>query len=142
MEDDYVEGLTGEEIIVDMLDQVAAKLRNDCNLRETDAYQGGYDGWVEVHLNLRGLDLAKVDNKVIVNAPASATYKGLQEHEAGIKAESAPEITKKTVDAMVEIPLETKLNVVRERSGQDVPTLSKDESGRPVVKKRHYAKTR
>jgi hypothetical protein len=134
MEDDYVEGLTGEEIIVDVLEQVAERLRADCNLRDTDAYAGGYDGWVEVHLNLRGLDLAKVDSKVIVGAPASVLATGAKE--------DAPEVEQKTVDAMVEIPLETKLNVVRERSGQDVPTLSKDEDGRPVIKKRHYAKTK
>ncbi len=132
MEDDYVEGLTGEEIIVDVLEQVAAKLRNDCNLREADAYTGGYNGWVEVHLNLRGLDMAKVDSKVIVGAPATVTFLG-----AG---EQAVEVIEKTVEAMVEIPLETKLNLVRERSGQDIPTLGKDDAGLPVVKKRHYAK--
>lgn len=70
--DDYVEGLTGEEIIEDALDQVAAKLRGDCNLRETDAYQGGYDGWIEVHLNLHGIDLAKVETKIIVGKPTEA----------------------------------------------------------------------
>lgn len=132
MEDDYVEGLTGEEIIVDVLEQVAAKLRGDCNLREADAYTGGYDGWVELHLNLRGLDLAKVDSRVIVGAPATTMLAGPGEYEA--------EMETKTVDTVVEIPLETKLNLVRERSGQDIPTLGKDEDGRPVVKKRHYQK--
>jgi hypothetical protein len=127
-DDDYVEGLTGEEIIEDALDQVAAKLRGDCNLRETDAYQGGYDGWFEVHLNLRGIDLAKVDTRIIVSKPA----------EAGA---TPGETEQKTVDLRVDIPLEPRLNVVRERSGQEVPTLTKDEEGRPVVKKRRYART-
>jgi hypothetical protein len=128
VEDDYVEGLTGAEVINDLLDQVAEKLRGDCNLRETDSYQGGYDGWVEVHLKLRGLDTAEVKTKIVVGAPADATF-------AGADTEA---VTEAVVDAKVEIPLESRLNVVRERSGQDVPTLAKDDEGRTVVKKRHY----
>lgn len=120
MEDDYVEGLTGEEIIGDVLEQVAGKLRGDCNLRETDSYTGGYDGWVEVHLNLHGLDTAAVKTKVVFGSVVEDPLAG-------------------KVDAKVEIALEPRLNVVRERSGQDVPTLAKDEEGKTVVKKRHYA---
>jgi hypothetical protein len=130
VEDDYVEGLTGEEIINDLLDQVAEKLRGDCNLREMDAYTGGYDGSVKVHLNLRGLDTAEVKVDVHVSAPA----------ETGFPAVGDPSIVETAVDDDVEIALEPHLNVVRERSGQDVPTLGKDEEGAVVVKKRHYAK--
>jgi hypothetical protein len=130
VEDDYVEGLTGEEIINDLLDQVAEKLRGDCNLREMDAYTGGYDGSVKVHLNLRGLDTAEVKVDVHVSAPA----------ETGFPAVGDPSIVETEIDADVEIALEPRLNVVRERSGQDVPTLGKNEEGAVVVKKRHYAK--
>jgi hypothetical protein len=130
VEDDYVEGLSGEEIINDVLDQVAEKLRGDCNLREMDAYTGGYDGSVKVHLNLRGLDTAEVKVDVHVSAPASEDFP--------VDGESP--IINTEVDADVEIALEPHLNVVRERSGQDVPTLGKNEEGAVVVKKRHYAK--
>lgn len=130
MEDDYVEGLTGEEIINDVLDQTDSKLRGDCNLRGSDSYPGGYDGWVDVHLNLRGLDLAQVKTKVIVGAPAGADFSALDKDA----------VKETVVDAHVEIPLETRLNAVRERSGQDVPTLAKNEEGTVVVKKRHYAR--
>lgn len=130
MEDDYVEGLTGEEIINDLLDQVAEKLRGDCNLREMDAYTGGYDGSVKVHLNLRGLDTAVVKIDVPVSAPASEDF----------PTDDDSPIVDTEIDADVEIALEPRLNVVRERSGQDVPTLGKDEEGAVVVKKRHYAK--
>ena len=130
MEDDYVEGLTGEEIINDLLDQVAEKLRGDCNLREMDAYTGGYDGSVKVHLNLRGLDTAVVKIDVPVSAPASEDF----------PTDGDSPIVDTEIDADVEIALEPHLNVVRERSGQDVPTLGKDEEGAVVVKKRHYAK--
>lgn len=128
MDDGYVEGLTGEEIINDVLAQVEAKLRSDCNLREMDAYLGGYDGTVHVQLNLRGVDLAEVKRDIIVSAPADATFSG-----------DAP-VKENTVDVQVDIAPEPRLNVVRERSGQDVPTLSKDENGAVVVKKRHYAR--
>lgn len=121
MDDDYVEGLTGEEIIYDLLEQVETKLRGDCNLRDTDAYTGGYDGWIEVHLNLHGLDTAQVHTKII-------------------KGTASEDPNAKKVDARVEIELEPRLNMVRERSGQEIPSLGKDETGRTVVKKHRYAK--
>lgn len=121
MEDDYVEGLTGVEIIEDALDQTAQKLRGDCNLREMDSYTGGYDGYIDVHLNLHGLDTVEIKTKIIFGTETA-------------------DPDAKVVDAHVEIPLELRLNVVRERSGQEVPTLAKDEEGRVVVKKRRYAK--
>jgi hypothetical protein len=120
---DYVEGLSGEEIIIDVLDQVAAKLHGDCNLRENDNYTGGYDGYVEVHLNLHGLDKVNVKTRIIIGT-------------------EAPDPDQKTIDARVDIPLVPELNTVRERSGQGIPTMAKDEDGRPVVKKRHYGKAR
>ncbi len=124
---EYVEGLTGEEIINDILDQVEAKLRADCNLRETDSYQAGYDGNVHVHLNLHGVDIVEIKQDIAVNRPANQDLSGAQ-------------ITEKTVDAEIVIALEPRLNLVRERSGQEVPTLSKDESGHEVIKKRRYAR--
>lgn len=127
MEDDYVEGLTGSEIIEDALDQVQTKLHADCNLREADAYTGGYDGYVDVHLNLHGLDTVKVETRIPISAPARIAP---DPNEEAI-----------TVDAHVNIPLEARLNVVRERSGQDVPTLAKDDDGHVVVKKRRYARS-
>lgn len=126
MEDDYVEGLTGEEIINDVLEQVAAKLRNNCDLRETDAYTGGYEGTVDVHLKLRGFDLAEVNTKIEVKAPAITQQSG--------------QLTETEIEAHVDIPVEPHLNLVRERSGQDIPSLGKDENGQIVIKKRHYAK--
>lgn len=127
MDEDYVEGLTGDEIINDALDMVAAKLHQDCNLRSTDAYTGGYEGYIEVHLKLRGLDTAEVKSRIIVGAPLSVTS----------GTEPSPETE---VETRVDIELEPRLNLVRERSGQDVPTLTKDDDGKTVVKKRHYAK--
>lgn len=130
--EDYVEGLSGEEIIIDVLVQTEKMLRGDCNLRNMDAYDGGYDGWIEVHLNLRGLDTAVVKRKIVVGAPASVTLSGAGEQPIGFE--------ENTVNVRVDIPLEPHLNLVRERSGQGVPTVTKDENGQVVVKKRHYAR--
>ena len=97
-DEDYVEGLNGEEIINDFLDQVDGKLHSDCNLRVTDSYPGGYDGWFEYHLRLRGMDTAEIHSKIIVGAPATKPIAGLVE---------------KVVEGRIDVPLETQLNVVR-----------------------------
>ena len=122
-EDDYVEGLTGDEIINDLLDQLDGKLHNDCNLRATDSYPGGYDGWIEYHLRLRGLDTEEIHSTIIVGAPP---------------VKPIEDVVEKVAKGCVDIPLEPQLNVVRQRSNQDVPTLSRDEAGNPVIKKRRY----
>ncbi len=124
---EYVEGLTGEEIINDVLDQVEVKLRSDCNLREMDSYQAGYDGSVHVHLNLRGVDLVEIKQEIAVTRPGNQALENV-------------EIKETQVDAQIDIALEPRLNLVRERSGQEVPTLSKDEDGHEVIKKRRYAR--
>ena len=121
MEEEYVEGLSGHEIIADVQDQVGDALRKDCNLRASDAYTGGYDGWIEIHLNLHGLDTAKVTTKIVMNSPVE-------------------DPDQQSVNVRVDIPLEPALNLVRERSDQGIPTLTKDENGKTVVQKRHYAK--
>lgn len=128
MDDEYVEGLNGEEIINDVLDQLATKLRGDCNLRKSDAYTGGYEGTADLHLKLHSLDTVEVHAKVTLNAPASIPLPpDASTHES-------------EVEAHIDIPLEPSLNLVRERSGQDIPTLGLNENGEKVVKKRHYAR--
>lgn len=133
-QDEYVEPLTGEEIINDILDQVERKLRGDCNLRDTDAYTGGYDGTVDIRVRLRGLDTAEVNRTVIVGAPATALADA-----TGTPAEETT-VEETAIEAHLEIPLEERLNLVRERSGQGIPTVSKDENGQTVIKKRRYAR--
>lgn len=133
-QDDYVEGLTGEEIINDILDQVERKLRGDCNLRDTDAYTGGYEGTIDVRLKLRGLDTAEVNRTVIVGAPATALA------DATGTPTGETRLVETSVETHLDIPLEPRLNLVRERSGQGVPTLGKDEEGNTVIKKRRYVR--
>ena len=125
-EGDYVEGLTGKEIITDFLAQIEEKLTNDCNLRETDSYPGGYDGSFEYHLNLHGMDRIEVKGKISVSDPEGVRV--LVNEKVFVAEEKG------------EVPVEERLNVVRERSHQDVPTLSLNEDGVPTIKKRQYTR--
>jgi hypothetical protein len=117
--DEYVEPLSGEEIVVDLCSQIAQKLRNDCNLRESDAYSGGYSAKVTVHLEAYGMDTVEV--------------------KAQIATGTAQENPDELIDTTYEVPVEAALNKVRERSDQPVPTLS-NEAGQPVVRPRRYVR--
>lgn len=117
--DEYVEPLTGEEIVVDLCSLIAAKLRADCNLRESDAYTGGYMAKVSIHLEAYGMDTATVDAEV-----------------AHGKQQDAPD---EFLDTVLDVPVEPALNVVRERSDQPVPTMTQ-EGGQPVIRPRRYVR--
>jgi hypothetical protein len=118
--EEYVEPVSGEEIVIDLCAQIAEKLRADCNLRESDAYSGGYMAKVSIHLEAYGMDTATVDAQVATG-----------------KAQENPD---ELVDTTYEVPVEPALNKVRERSGQPVPTLS-NEGGQQVVKPRRYVRS-
>jgi hypothetical protein len=118
---DYVEPLSGEEIVIDLCDQIAAKLRADCNLRPSDAYSGGYSAKIEIHLEAYGMDTAVVDAVVVTGEQ---------------KEETPDEILVTTLD----IPVEPGLNMVRERSSQPVPTLT-NEGGTPEIRPRRYVRS-
>jgi hypothetical protein len=121
MNGDVVMPLSGEEIIKDILFQVEKRLRNDCNFRSSDAYTGGYDGKIEIRLNLHGLDATRIDLPVDIGAP-------VDDAEAEIINES------------VEIERETDLDEVRERSGQGIPVQTLDPEGKHEVKKKTFAR--
>ncbi len=127
---DYVEGLNGTEVINDLLDQVAQRLHSDCNLRDSDSYTGGYKAHVTVKLTLYGLDPVDVEKTVIVSKPTAEA----------VAPENAERMHTVESETEVEVPVEERLNVVRERSGQDIPTLTRTEEGKPEIKRRSYAK--
>lgn len=118
---DYVEPLSGEEIIIDLCEQIAEHLRRDCNLRPSDAYSGGYMARVSLHVEAYGMDTASVDAELTSG-----------------KAKDHPD---ELLDTVYEIPVEPSLNTVRERSDQPVPTLTEAADGTPVVKPRRYLRS-
>lgn len=117
-EGDYVEPLTGEEIVIDLCSLIADKLRKDCNLREIDSYQGGYSAKVTVHLEAYGLDTVPVNIEV----------------KTGSQKENPDEF----IDTTLEIPVETALDQVRERSDQPVPVPALESGATPTVRPRRY----
>jgi hypothetical protein len=132
---DYVAGLDGREVSSDLLDQIEKRLndmkddilndielrlKGSCSLREIDNYPGGYSAKVVIDLELYGMDQEPVHI----------------ESKAGKVDVEAPKIE---IHEEVIVPLETDLNVVRDRSEQPVPVLTK-EDGVPVVKKRKYTR--
>jgi hypothetical protein len=117
--DEYVEALSGEEVIIDLCSQLAERLRRDCNLRPSDAYPSGYRGNIRVHLELFGMDQVSVEAEIPISV-------GKPEGTAD-----------RVIDEEVEIAQEPALNLVRERSDQPVPTLA-NEGGELVTRPRRY----
>lgn len=146
----FVLGLNGEEIIYDVLDQVEKALRKDCNLRQTDSYGQGYDGKITISLNLRALDVAKVEIVAQIKpsaetlALAAPVGKDPAINEAGDTADGLPAeppvVTERevSIEENIEIPLETDLNEIRERSGQGVPMASVGQDGKTEIRRRSY----
>lgn len=118
----YTEPLSGTEIINDLCDIIGQKLSRDCHLRSVDGYAGGYSAEISVKITCYGLDTATVSTK-IVHGPAKPEDENTR-----------------TVEASIEVPVDTALNLVRQRSGQPVPTMAKDDEGKTTVKRRTYAR--
>lgn len=144
-----VVGLSGEEIIADVLDQIEKALRRDCNLRATDSYSGGYSGKIEISLNLHAVDTTFVEIKQPVSETENAKKLVSEKEVAGELPVEFPsvgqfEVTQevKPVEAAatVQIPIEPDVNAVRERSGQGVPMESVNSEGEHEVKRRKYAR--
>lgn len=122
---DYVEPLTGEEIITDACALLAEHLRKDCNLRDTDSYEGGYAAKIKISLSLYGMDTVAVEMEVAAGKPQKAD------------AYSGPD---SAVETDLNIPVEPALNLVRERSEQPVPVISALESGEQTIRPRRYVR--
>lgn len=147
-----VVGLSGEEIITDILFQIEQTLRKDCNLRPSDCYSQGYSGKITLDLKLSSVDTIEV--KVEQNVAATPDLKKIAEEEAAAKAaaESAKVAAGVPVaqTQVVETPVEVKetididpepdVNAVRERSGQGIPMEAIDQEGQPQVRRRRYTK--
>lgn len=100
----FVTGLTGSEVIKDVLAQVEKHLRRDCNLRDSDSYGRGYSGQIDVKLKLFAMDVTEVNTTVDVVS-------------VGEVPESTPEVEviPVTVETKIEVPQEEDLLAVRDR---------------------------
>lgn len=108
----YIPALNGEEIRNDLCALIDEKLATDCNLRKIDGYAGGYRATVKIHIEAFGLDSAVVDYEV------SADETGPGQDADNPVDLMAPDVD---LDTELDIPVETDLSLVRERSQQTAP---------------------
>lgn len=115
-----VQGLNGHEIITDLLYQVEKQLQRDCNLTPMCCYEGGYEAEVHIKMKLHGIDIEKVDTIAKI---------GIPDQRPGT-----------TVEESVSVERDERLDLVRKRSEQPIPTMTQEPDGTPVVKQRRYQK--
>ena len=148
----FVVGLSGREIIKDILHQVDKGLHKDCNLRDSDSYGQGYSGKITFELKLQALDTVVVTIPVEVQATSELQGQAAQKQPEQVEVpegSTAEQIVKDVeVKAVTEIGEEQDLNMVRERSKQALPQGSvggagdpgaeQNETGDSTVKRRTY----
>ena len=122
-----VAGLSGSEVVVDLCEQIAQRLHQDCNLRPTDNYTSGYSAEIEIHLNLYGMDTVNLETKI---APSK-------------QIGPVTGVAVREVETEVNIAHEPDLSAVRERSGQEEPDVERrtmdTETVAPSSQRRRYA---
>ena len=133
MPDVMVEGLSGTEIIDDLLAQIKRKLLGSCNLREADSYGQGYSADVKISLKMYAMDVATDEFSVHVEPKA-------------LPPETTEQVTviPVEVEEAVEIPQELDLEAVRERlkdaPAEPPPPSEEEESRMPARLKRKYTR--
>lgn len=130
MADVLVSGLSGTEIIDDILAQIKRKLNYSCDLRSTDCYARGYGATIEMHLKLYDADTISVDMNVEV--PFTS--------EPPISSEDDV-VTPIEIVEKLEIPQELNLTSVRERmqiGPSPSPPTEEEEARMPKRMKRKY----
>ncbi len=135
----FTHGLSGEEIINDVLFQIKTALQKDCNLRPTDNYGQGYSGVIKIDQKLFALDVSEAH----VNVDVKATSELLKTipTQADMTGEGDPAAgTEVKVDETVQIAQNLNLDEVREQSEQNVPVDTLNPDGSAVVRGRSYKK--
>lgn len=132
MADVLVEGLSGTEIIDDVIAHVKRKLMTSCDLRDSDSYGQGYSGTIEIKLKLHAMD----------NLPAEFSIAIQPKVEPPVSTETTI-VTPLELTETIEIPQELDLEVVRERIKEPAPLPLADEteeSRMPARLKRKYTR--
>ncbi len=132
MADTLVEGLSGTEVIEDVLDQIRRKLKYSCNLRDTDSYGLGYSGTITINLKMYGMDATEESFSVNIQPKGEIP-----------ESTDSVTVTPFVVDEKLEIPQELDLESVRERIKVPEPlpeTSDAGESRMPERLKRRYTR--
>jgi hypothetical protein len=134
MADTMIEGLSGSEIIADVLDQIKRKLSYSCDLRDSDSYGQGYSGTITISLKLYGMDATPVEIEVPIQPKV----------EPPVSTEQTI-VTPIQVEEKVEIPQELDLEAVRDRLKVSEPEppqepSAEEENRMPARLKRKYTR--
>jgi hypothetical protein len=132
MAEAITEGLSGTEVIDDILAQIRRKLITSCDLRDADSYGQGYSGTIEIKLKLHAMD--NIPAEFSVNIPAKA--------EPPVTTETVV-VTPLEITETIEIPQELDLEIVRERIKEPEPLPPPDEAEEarmPTRLKRKYTR--
>jgi hypothetical protein len=132
MADVMIEGLSGTEIISDVLDQIKRRLQSSCDLRDSDSYGQGFSGTITISLKLHAMD----------NTPVDLTINLVPKAEPPVSTETVI-VTPLEISETIEIPQELDLEAVRERAKEPepLPPASEEEENRmPNRLKRKYTR--
>lgn len=132
MAESLVEGLSGSEVIDDVLAQIKRKLLTSCDLRDSDNYGQGYSGTIEIKLKLHAMD----------DIPAEFSVNIVPKVEPPVSTEEVT-VTPVEITEKIEIPQELDLEAVRERIKEpaSLPLVDETEESRmPQRLKRKYTK--
>jgi hypothetical protein len=127
-----VEGLSGTEIINDVVEHVRRKLQTSCDLREADSYGQGFSANIEIKLKLYAMDVIPAEFSIAIQPKV----------EPPVSTETTI-VTPLELTETIEIPQELDLEVVRERTKEPapLPPASEEEENRmPARLKRKYTK--
>ena len=132
MAEAITEGLSGTEVIDDVLAQIKRKLLTSCDLRDSDNYGQGYSGTIEIKLKLHAME----------NLPAEFSIAIQPKVEPPVSTETTI-VTPLELTETLEIPQELDLEVVRERIKEPAalpPASEEEESRMPARLKRKYTR--
>jgi len=132
MAEAMTEGLSGTEIIDDVLAQIKRKLLTSCNLRDSDNYGQGYSAEIKISMKMYAMDATP--DEFTVNIAPKALPPVSTEEVIVTPFDVAEDLT---------IPQELDLEAVRERIKEPAPLPLVDEteeSRMPQRLKRKYTR--
>ena len=108
----YVNPLSGRDVVEDILGQIRRKLVGDCSLRKEDGYSGGYSGTVTIKLRLNAVRIVEVEMEIPITQSADVIAPPV---------ESFPpeDVEPVEIDEKIVIPVEENLITVRDRINEN-----------------------
>ena len=126
-----IEGLSGVEIIDDILAQIRIKLEKSCDLRSIDCYGQGYSAEIDIRLKLYDTDTISVNAKVEIPPKV----------EQPVSTDDVI-VTPIEIEEKFEIPQELNVEAVRNRTKESAPPppVEYEENLMPERTKRKYTR--